>query len=52
MNDRNRMIQMLTEQYDRWEREEQENYDNGSGQKGPDGSLMYHSFDNLFNEVI
>ena len=52
MNDRNRMIQMLTEQYDRWEKEDQENYENGSGPKGPNGSLMYYSFDTLFNEVV
>ena len=48
MNDRNRMIQMLTEQYDRWE----ENYDNGSDTKRPDESLSGFSFNDLFSEII
>ena len=48
MNDRNRMIQMLTEQYDRWE----ENYDNDSDAKRPDGSLSLFSFNDLFSEII
>lgn len=42
------MIQMLTEQYDRWE----ENYDNGSDTKRPDESLSGFSFNDLFSEII
>lgn len=52
MKDRNRIIQMLTEQYDIWDRQQQEDFDNGSGFKGPNGSLMEFSFNDLFNEVI
>ena len=43
---------MLTEQYDIWDRQQQEDFDNGSGFKGPNGSLMEFSFNDLFNEVI
>ena len=43
---------MLTEQYDIWDRQQQEDFDKGSGFKGPNGSLMEFSFNDLFNEVI
>jgi hypothetical protein len=52
MKDRNRIIQMLTEQYDIWDKQQQKDFDNGSGFKGQNGSLMGFSFDDLFNEVI
>lgn len=45
------MIQLLTEQYDRWEKEEQENIDRGAGMRGSNGDLTMVSFDTLFNEV-
>lgn len=45
------MIQLLTEQYDRWEKEEQENIDCGAGMRGSSGDLTMVSFDTLFNEV-
>lgn len=45
------MIQLLTEQYERWEEEEQRNVNNGSGMRGPSGDLIKYSFDTLFNEV-
>ena len=45
------MIQLLTEQYERWEEEEQRNVNNGSGMRGSSGDLIKYSFDTLFNEV-
>ena len=45
------MIQLLTEQYDRWEKEEQRNVDKDAGMRGPNGDLTKYSFDTLFNEV-
>lgn len=45
------MIQLLTEQYDRWEKEEQDNIDCRAGMRGSSGDLTMVSFDTLFNEV-
>ena len=52
MKDRKRMIQLLAEEYDKWEREEQKNIDNGSGMRGSNSDLSGFSFDDLFNEVV
>lgn len=51
MKGRKRMIQLLTEQYDRWEKEEQDNIDCRAGMRGSSGDLTMVSFDTLFNEV-
>ena len=51
MKNKKRMIQLLTEQYERWEEEEQRNVNNGSGMRGSSGDLIKYSFDTLFNEV-
>ena len=45
------MIQLLTGQYDRWEKEEQENIECRAGMRGSSGDLTMVSFDTLFNEV-
>ena len=51
MKGRERMIQLLTEQYERWEEEEHRNIKNGSGMRGSSGDLSMYTFYDLFNEV-
>ena len=51
MKGRERMIQLLTEQYERWEEEEYRNIKNGSGMRGSSGDLSIYTFYDLFNEV-
>ena len=52
MKCRGRVLQLLTEEYEKWAKEEQKNIDNGCGMRGSNGSLGEYSTSDLFNEIV
>ena len=52
MECRGRVLQLLTEEYDKWAEEEQKNIDNGCGMRGSNGDLGEYSTSDLFNEIV
>ena len=52
MKCRGRVLQLLTEEYDKWAEEEQKNIDNGCGMRGSNGGLCEYSTSDLFNEIV
>ena len=46
------MKRLLCEEYDKWDKTEQEAVERGAGMRGPNGGLVGYSLEDLFNEVV